>query len=176
MHLLPQDTRSLDATEAAVDLGQAPGDIVFFSFTDADLALAAASRLEGLRVAPLARLRHPLSVDLYLDRVCRPARAILVGLLGGLDYWRYGAEELAALARASGAALAFIPGDSRPDDRLAALSTVPPDALGSVERFWAEGGRDNAASSLRLIARFGGLDRGDPAHVVHLAKHGCHHA
>ena len=54
-----------------------------------------------------------MSVDLYVDGVCRHARAILVRLLGGLDYWRYGAEELSALARANGIALAMIPGDGR---------------------------------------------------------------
>src|ERR1044072_4008470 len=108
MHLLPADARSLDA---------------------AALALAAASGLDGLRVAPLAKLRHPMSVDLYLETVCRHARAVLVRLLGGVDYWRYGAEELAALARAQGIALAMIPGDGHRDDRLAALSTVPREAL-----------------------------------------------
>ncbi len=38
MHLLRVDTVSLDEGEAAVDLGQAPGDIVALSFTDSDLA------------------------------------------------------------------------------------------------------------------------------------------
>ena len=37
MHLIRIDTVSLDEGEAAVDLGQAPGDIVFLSFTDSDL-------------------------------------------------------------------------------------------------------------------------------------------
>ena len=43
MHLLPVTEVSLDALDAAVDLGQTPGDIVVLSFTDSDLgALAAA--------------------------------------------------------------------------------------------------------------------------------------
>jgi cobaltochelatase CobN len=174
MHLLPQDARSLDAEEAAVDLGQEPGDIVFLSFTDSDLALAAASGLRGLRVAPLARLRHPMSVDLYLDRVCREARAILVRLLGGLDYWRYGAEEIAALAREQGIALAILAGDGREDHRLAALSTVKKTDLERLERYWREGGAQNAASALRELARLAGLDRGEPDGVVTLPKHGFH--
>ncbi len=174
MHLLPADTRSLDAAEAAVDLGQSPGEIVVLSFTDADLSLAAASGLPGLRLAPLARLRHPMSVDLYLDGVCRHARAILVRLLGGLDYWRYGAEELAALARAEGIALALIPGDGRPDERLAALSTVPAAVLEEVEAYWREGGRANVAASLRRLACLAGLDRGEPEALHPLPKHGIH--
>lgn len=161
MHLLPVDARSLDAAEAAVDLGQSPGDIVFLSFTDADLSLAAASQIDGLRVAPLAKLRHPMSVDLHVDGVCRHARAILVRLLGGLDYWRYGAEELAAAARAHGIALALIPGDGFADPRLVELSTVPKEALADLECYWREGGPENAAASLRLMAVLGGLDRGE---------------
>src|SRR5947208_1109694 len=143
MHLLPQDKRSLDAAEAAVDLGQSPGDVVFLSFTDSDLALAAASGIEGLRVAPLAKLRHPMSVDLYVETVCRHARAILVRLLGGVDYWRYGAEELGAAARRHGIALALLPGDGRADPRLAQLSTVAADDLDRLEAYWREGGSAN---------------------------------
>ena len=72
MHLLRVDTISLDEGEAAVDLGQEPGDIVFLSFTDSDLhgvarAHAEEPSLPSLRLAKLARLRHPMSVDLYVD-------------------------------------------------------------------------------------------------------------
>ena len=94
MHLLPADIRSLDASEAAIDLGQAPGAIVFASLTDSDLALAAASGLESLRIAPLQKLRHPMSVDLYIENTARHARAI-VGVAaarrhGLLALWRRG--------------------------------------------------------------------------------------
>ena len=43
MHLIRLDTVSLDEGEAAVDLGQSPGEIVFLSLTDTDLAGAARS-------------------------------------------------------------------------------------------------------------------------------------
>jgi len=72
MHLLRVDTVSLDEGEAAIDLGQEPGDLVILSFTDSDLAglaraHAAAPDLPSLRLAKLAKLRHPLSVDLYVE-------------------------------------------------------------------------------------------------------------
>lgn len=172
MHLLPADTRSLDAAEAAVDLGLSPGEVVFLSFTDSDLALAAASGREDLRVAPLYRLRHPMSVDLFVDSVGRRAKAILVRLLGGLDYWRYGAEELAAAARESGAALAFIPGDGFVDERLVALSTVGRADLDRLERYWSEGGAANAAASLAAIARLGGVAEEAVPPPAALPKHG----
>ena len=44
--------------------------------------------------ASLADLRHPYSVDLYVEKVFAHARFVLVRLLGGLDYWRYGVDEL----------------------------------------------------------------------------------
>ena len=73
MHLLATQSATLDEADAAVDLGQTPADIVVLSFSDSDLsALAAAWRtptqtLPSLRLASLKRLRHPMSVDLYVD-------------------------------------------------------------------------------------------------------------
>ena len=101
MHLLPVTQISLDEGEEAVDLQQPSGDIVALSFADSDLsALAAAHQQTGegptLRLASLRRLRHPLSVDLYVERTAAGARFVLVRCLGGLDYWRYGLERLSA--------------------------------------------------------------------------------
>ncbi|MDR3462469.1 MAG: cobaltochelatase subunit CobN [Beijerinckiaceae bacterium] len=156
MHLLRTQARSNDEAEAAVDLGQTPGDIVFLSFSDSDLGIVAACADEAsgplsLRLACLAQLRHPYSVDLYLDGVAAKARFVLVRLLGGLDYWRYGIEELARLAREKGFDLAILPGDHRADDRLDAASTLPVADLRRLWAFFQEGGRDNAASLLGWI-------------------------
>src|SRR5947208_966847 len=104
LHLLVRETRSLDAEEPAADLGQTPADLVLLSFSDSDLGAAAAAweamdpaTRPGLRLASLARLRHPMSVDLYIEQVVARARCVVIRLLGGLEYWRYGAEEAAAL-------------------------------------------------------------------------------
>src|SRR5262250_3098143 len=105
MHRLNTTSTSLDEIVEPVDLRQTPGDVVVLSFADSDLAgLAAAwaaerDALPSVRLAHLRDLRHPLSVDLWIDRVARSARIIVVRLLGGLDWWRYGAERLSALAR-----------------------------------------------------------------------------
>ena len=92
MHLLPTTTRTIDEAESAVDLGQTPGKIVFLSFSDSDLGLVAAAledrAADDVRLASLASLRHPYSVDLYIETVVAQARFVLVRLLGGLDYWR----------------------------------------------------------------------------------------
>ncbi|MCW1841489.1 cobaltochelatase subunit CobN [Prosthecomicrobium hirschii] len=163
MHLVAEDVRSLDETEAAVDLGQSPGEIVVLSFSDSDLGAVAAAAaampslpgkpaLPSLRLAALGRLKHPYSVDLYLEKTCADARVIVVRCLGGADYWRYGIDELAVLARARGIALAVVPGDHMPDLRLERASTLPPDDLGRIWAWFQEGGPDNMASLLGFLA------------------------
>src|SRR5215468_4048321 len=132
MHLLATSSTTLDDIVEPIDLGQTPGDLAVLSFADSDLAsLAAAWAMErdvlpSLRLASLRDLRHPMSVDLWIDRVAAHAKVIIVRLLGGLDWWRYGVERLSALARDKGIALALLPGEDRDDPRLAAMSTLPP--------------------------------------------------
>jgi cobaltochelatase CobN len=158
MHIARIDTRFLDETAPAVDLDQSPADVVFLSFTDSDLASfanaweRAADSLPGLRLANLALLKHPFSVDLYLEKVCSKARFVLVRLLGGMDYWRYGVDELAAMARGRGVQLAIVPGDRREDVRLDAASTLGVGALRAIWRYFEEGGPDNLSACLRYIA------------------------
>jgi len=157
MHLLPVTAISLDDGSEATDLQQPPGDIVVLSFADSDLgALAAEHRLKAggpsLRLASLRRLRHPLSVDLYIDKTAAKARFVLVRCLGGLDYWRYGIEHLAKACRAHGIKLAVLPGDDRPDPRLSAHATVPQALCNELEAYFQAGGIDNMR---RLLARIG---------------------
>lgn len=166
MHLIRIDTVSLDEGEAAIDLGQAPGDIVFLSFTDSDLfgvsgAHAAAFPPSGgtasptLRLAKLARLRHPMSVDLYVDGVIARSKIVVIRCLGGLDYWRYGIERASAAARANGVRLVVLPGDDRPDPRLDAFSTAP-DLAPVLDGYFRAGGADNLRRMLgRLAAEIG---------------------
>ncbi|SFM25595.1 cobaltochelatase subunit CobN [Methylobacterium pseudosasicola] len=156
MHLVRIDSVSLDEGEAAVDLGQEPGDLVVLSFTDSDLAgigqaQAAEPGLPSLRLAKLAKLRHPMSVDLYVERVVSRAKLVVIRCLGGLDYWRYGIERCAAAARANGIVLAVLPGDDRPDPRLADFSTDP-DFAQTVDGYFRAGGPENLRRMLRLLA------------------------
>ena len=163
MHLLVRDTRSLDEAAEPVDLGHAPADLLFFSFSDSDLSTAATAwqtlpePRPGLRLASLTQLRHPMSVDLYVDRVVRHARAVILRLLGGLEYWRYGAEEIAAHCRAHTIPLAIIPGDGRDDAQLAALSTVAPADRTLLDTALRQGGLANMASALHHLSHLAGL-------------------
>jgi cobaltochelatase CobN len=177
MHLLTTSSVGLDDIVEAVDLGQPPGDIAVLSFADSDLSgLAAAwdaerSNLPTLRLAHLRDLRHPMSVDLWIDRVGANAKVILIRLLGGMDFWRYGIERLSALARERRIALAVLPGEDREDERLAAASTLSPHDLAMLLRFFREGGRNNLRGLLRQLARHAGheVPAREPAAVPRFA-------
>ena len=157
MHLLRTESRSLDEAEAAVDLGQTPADILFLSFSDSDLSLVAAAAQHrpddsmSLRLANLGMLKHPYSVDLYIEKAASQARFVLIRLLGGLDYWRYGIEEFSRAARAQNFALAIVPGDAMEDARLGAASTVPATDLGHIHATFQHGGTEHIAALLDFI-------------------------
>lgn len=157
MHLLRTESRSLDEAEKARDLGQSPAEIVVLSFSDADLTtVAAAAKLRpagapSLRLASLADLKHPYSVDLYLETVASKARFVLVRLLGGLDYWRYGVDELSAAARRENFTLAVVPGDASEDSRLDEASTLPVRDLRLIQDTFRVGGANRIAALLGWI-------------------------
>src|ERR1700729_3169842 len=162
MHLLTTSSTGLDEIVEAVDLGQPPGDIAILSFADSDLTgLAAAweaerASLPSIRLAHLRDLRHPMSVDLWIDRVGAHAKVIVVRLLGGLDWWKYGIERLSSVARARGIALAVLPGEDCDDRRLAAASTLPAEELDKLLCYFREGGRENLCALLRRLAHLAG--------------------
>ena len=173
MHIPRIETRTLHDTVEAVDLGQTPADIVFLSFSDSDLnALARAydalpEPKPSLRIASLAALRHPFSVDIYLEKVCATAKLVAARVLGGADYWRYGVDELQALARRSGVKLALLPGDRRRDARLDEASTLDSDAVERLWRYFDEGGPENMAACLAFLAsEIGGAAQAQPPFTV----------
>ncbi|MGO8739813.1 cobaltochelatase subunit CobN [Rhodoblastus sp.] len=164
MHIPRNELRSLDETAEAVDLDQSRADIVALSFTDSDLHVLAkawealradpetaeSTKALSLRLANLSDLRHPYSVDLYAGKVLAHARLVIVRLLGGLDYWRYGVEELGRIAREKGAILAIVPGDPREDARLDSFSTAGTQDLRRIQSWLQAGGVENAAQVLRF--------------------------
>ncbi|WP_428030860.1 cobaltochelatase subunit CobN [Ancylobacter sp.] len=166
MHILTTTSSSLDDLVEPVDLGQTPGEVVVVSFADSDLgalaraqdAMAQEARpgLPSLRLANLRDLRHPMSVDLWIDKVAAHARIVVVRLLGGLDWWRYGVDRLSAEARARGFALAVLPGEDRDDPRLAEASTLPEDELAALLGYFRAGGPANMRALLRVLAGHAG--------------------
>ncbi|MGY4487019.1 cobalamin biosynthesis Mg chelatase CobN [Bradyrhizobium sp. LM3.2] len=116
MHVVFRESRGLEETATPRDIGQDPADLVVLSYSDSDLAAFAAGwrrgrdTLPSLRLVNLAELRHPLSIDTYIERTLSQARGILVRLIGGESYWAYGLAALQQLARDRGIVLAVLPG------------------------------------------------------------------
>ncbi|MFI0846740.1 cobaltochelatase subunit CobN, partial [Mesorhizobium sp. IMUNJ 23232] len=178
MHILPTTSASLDDLVEPVDLAQSPADIVALSFTDSDLAAIASAwrrggdALPSMRLAPLRDLRHPMSVDLWIEKAAAQAKVILARILGGYDWWRYGCDQLAALARAKNIRLALLPGECREqDERLVECSTLPRADLDELLALFREGSPGNMDA---LVRRLAGLARGEdaPAPPVSVPKAG----
>jgi cobaltochelatase CobN len=166
MHVVFRESHGLEETATSVDLGQDPADLVVLSFSDSDLAAFAAGwrrgrkTLPSLRLANLIALRHPLSVDTYVERTLEHARGILVRLIGGESYWSYGAAALHELAKRRGIALAVLPADGRDDPRLDALSTVPVSTLRRLRVLCDAGGAVAAQVAIAQLALASGLYAG----------------
>lgn len=161
MHVIFRETHGMEETAVPQDLRQEPADLVVLSFSDSDLGAFAAGWRQArkgnalfpeLRLANLAALAHPLSVDTYLERTLSGARAILIRLIGGMPYWSYGLQQVEALARSRGIALAVLSGDGRPDERLDGASTVPVSILRELARLCEAGGAVAAEAALGVLA------------------------
>ncbi len=157
MHLLRATVGTI-ADGQAVDLQQSAADIVFLSAADSELAGLAAAQAQldsatpSLRLANLMHLSHPMSVDLYIDQVIRQAQLVIVRVLGGIPYWRYGLEQIEAACRANGIAFAALPGDEQPDPELSAISTLAAEPAHRLWQYCVHGGPLNACHLLRYAA------------------------
>lgn len=156
MHLLLAQKGSIADGGEAVDLGQSPGDILFLSAADTELA-AVAVAADGwsgpsLRLASLMSLKHPMSVDTYVERTLKHAKLVVVRALGGTGYFQYLLEAFHTAASRSGAQIAALPGDERPDPGLADYSNVSRADYAALHSYLVEGGDANARGFLDYCA------------------------
>src|SRR5258708_10379371 len=160
------DSDAFDGTETAYDLEQTPADLVALSFSDRELGAFAAGwhrasgTLPTLRLANLVALRHPMSVDTYIDATLADAKGILIRLIGGESYWSYGLQQVRDLAQRRGIALAVLPGDGREDTQLDAFSTLPISTLRRLSALCDAGGALAAQAALAQLALAAGLYAG----------------
>ncbi len=149
MHVVFRESHGLEETETPTDLGQDVADLIVLSFSDSDLGAFAKAWYRGggpggnlptLRLANLAALKHPLSVDTYIAQTLCGARGIMIRLIGGVPYWSYGLRRIEALARAKNIALAVLSADGRPDPRLDEISTLPVSTLRRLQHLCDTGG------------------------------------
>lgn len=181
MHVLFRESHGLEEAATPRDLGQTPADLVVLSFSDSDLGAFAAGWRRGretlptLRLANISALLHPLSVDTYLDATLGQAKGILIRLLGGAAFWRYGVEQVARIARANGIALAVLPADGREDTELDAASTLPVATLRRLAALCDAGGAIAAQGALAQLALASGLYAGPVPGPKTLPDHGFWH-
>lgn len=178
MHILAATPGAIaDGTEP-VDLGQSPGDLVFLSAADSELAALSAARAAmaappELRLANLTHLGHPMSVDLHIANCAVKSRLVVARVLGGTGYWRYGVEQYAAHMQAAGVPLALLPGDDKPDPGLRLYSTVSNTDYDALWAYLVEGGPDNAGGFLAYARTM--LDGGEaPAPARPLLRAGLY--
>ncbi|MEM6466755.1 MAG: cobaltochelatase subunit CobN, partial [Pseudomonadota bacterium] len=164
MHLLAATPGTVSDGSEPVDPKQSPADVLFLSAADTELALL--SEVHGqsqgglsLRLTQLTWLSHPYSVDLYLTDTAERSRLVIARVLGGAAYWSYGVEQFAARLRAAGVPLVLLPGDDKPDEELAGLSTVSADDYAALWAYSVEGGSENATNLLAYAKAM--LDEGE---------------
>ncbi|WP_124110760.1 cobaltochelatase subunit CobN [Palleronia sp. THAF1] len=166
MHVIFRESHGLEETDTPTDLGQTPADLVVLSFSDSDLGAFAEGWRRGrdglptLRLANLSALRHPLSVDTYVEQTLAGAKGILIRLIGGAPYWSYGLQQVQALTRRHGVALAVLPADGRADETLDAASTLPVSTLRRLQHLCDTGGAVAAQAALQQMALASGLYAG----------------
>ncbi|MEQ8965363.1 MAG: cobaltochelatase subunit CobN [Azospirillaceae bacterium] len=164
MHLLAVKPGAVSDGSEPVDLGQSPGEIVFLSAADTERAAiarahhAAGEGAPSLRLANPMQLGHPMSVDAYVEDVIAGARLVVARLLGGASYWRYGVEQVVETCRRRRIPLALLPGDDKPDEELARLSTVDSAAYDRLWAYCVQGGPDNAAQLVAYASTLVGYE------------------
>lgn len=180
MHLLSATPGTVSNGDEAIDLDQSPGDIVFLTVADSELAcFSRAAEIIGdggptIRLANLLQLKHPYSVDLYVEKVVAHAKFVCVVLLGGKAYWPYGIDEIAAVARDRGISFAAIADGREDDPALQAASTLPAETCNRLRDYLRQGGVANAVSFLRSAARLIRRDVGMPDDPVPVADAGLY--
>ncbi len=166
MHVVFRESHGLEDTDAPFDPGQTPADLVVLSFSDSDLGAFAAGWHRGggpngdlptLRLCNLVALRHPASVDNYVDATLTGAKGILIRLIGGENYWPYGIMQVQDFARRHNIALAILPADGREDPGLDAHSTLPVSTLRRLSHLCDIGGPVAAQAALAQLALAAGF-------------------
>ncbi|MDG2259671.1 MAG: cobaltochelatase subunit CobN [Paracoccaceae bacterium] len=179
MHVIFRENHGLEESEAPRDLGQSPADLVVMSFSDSDLGAFAAGwhradgKLSTLRLANLSALKHPLSVDTYIEQTLEHAQGIMIRIIGGVPYWAYGLEQVYELAKQRGIALAVLPADGRPDERLDAFSTLPVSTLRRLANLCDQGGDVAAQAALAQLSLAAGLYAGPVKGAKTLPEYGA---
>ncbi|MFL2659809.1 MAG: cobaltochelatase subunit CobN [Alphaproteobacteria bacterium] len=157
MHLLSAIPGSIDDGSEAYDLQQNCSDIVILTFADTEISCLAQAQqnlldkynnIPSVCVANIMFMKHPYSVDLYLEKTASKAKIIVARLLGGKGYFEYGVEQLSEIAKKNDIKLVLLPGDSNFDAELFNLSNVEKEIYINLWTYFVEGGVGNKENFL----------------------------
>lgn len=165
MHLFAAKPGAFDDGEGIIDLDQTPAELVVLSSADSVLSLLAQvaetlpETYPALRLANALNLTKPAALDLYRDKVLdartpdapNGVKVVVLSMLGGASYWRYGLEQLQQWAQCPGRTLIVVPGEDYEDRDLLDAGTVSYDAAHRVWRYLREGGIDNTHALFKYL-------------------------
>ncbi len=167
MHIIFREKKSIDESGNPIDLEQSPSKIIFLSFSDSDLNTFASGwkraykqskgNFPSLRLANLEDLKHPLSVDTYIDKTLSKAKAVIIRVIGGVPYWAYGLNQVKMIAEKKNIALAVLPADGRDDQKLSSYSNIPNSTLKIINNLCNTGGAVASHAALSQIAITAGI-------------------
>jgi cobaltochelatase CobN len=146
--------------QGVVYIDQAPGDIVFLSASDTELAVFAAAfqklnhehaLLPSLRLSNLASLKQELTVDTYSEEVLARAKLIVVRILGGRSYFGYLVEQIIMLNREYSIPVIFLPGHDSVDHELMQCSSVDTVLFNRLWKYFQAVSIPNSGAALTLL-------------------------
>jgi cobaltochelatase CobN len=146
--------------QGVVYIDQAPGDIVFLSASDTELAVFTTAfhdlnrghtGLPSLRLSNLANLKQELTVDTYSEEVLAKAKLIVVRILGGRSYFGYLVEQIIALNREYSIPVIFLPGHDSVDHELMQCSSVDPTLFNRLWKYFQAVSIPNSGAALKLL-------------------------
>lgn len=168
MHLFAAKPGAFDDGEGIIDLDQTPAELVVLSGADSVLSLLAQAaetlpdHYPTLRLANALNLTKPAALDLYRDKVLdarspdapQGVKVVVLSMLGGASYWRYGLEQLREWAeQRTGRTLIVVPGEDYEDRSLLEAGTVSYDAAHRIWRYLREGGLDNTRAMFDYLGQ-----------------------
>lgn len=146
--------------QGVVYIDQAPGDIVFLSASDTELAVFTTAfqklndehaGLPSLRLSNLANLKQELTVDTYSEEVLAKAKLIVVRILGGRSYFGYLVEQIIALNREYSIPVIFLPGHDSADHELMQCSSVDSLLFNRLWKYFQAVSIPNSTAALKLL-------------------------
>jgi cobaltochelatase CobN len=149
MHWTAAQPGCLDTERELILIDQTPGEIVFLSAADTDLACVASvwGRRFGnrLRITHAFPLRQPVAADHYIENIIRHAKLAVARLLGGRAYFAHFIQGLIDLKDEAVDCPRFLilSGTGADDDELAAHSDFTPATCKRMADFFKHGGTDN---------------------------------